>query len=588
MSTFYLGLSMAGTVSAGTYTAGTLVEINKWLSAWQKARTEGAIVEVINDIGPYKKKQKIIFTKEEIPKHFVKIKTLTGTSGGGVNACLFLSGLTTGKVDTLLKDRWLYFDVMQLLNNDDLEEGKPFHSLLNVKPIDDLVKEMKKEKFPAVNVASQLDYIADDIEVFLTLASYAGVAYQVTPSGGNKVSYGVHKTHLDYIKFNFSKNGKPPAHNPKLPYAYNLIYNANQTFGSDNNWEQFMDSCPATGAFPIGFRPRQLKRFRNEYNGKLYYLDYTNPKEAFEVRYADLQPFWKPTTGNDDPFTMTYIDGGTFNREPHDLARASILQTLDLGTRIEHDGIKTNACVILIDPFASNSDKPLKPGQVDEDDKFPTQLPSLFKQPGYIIGAMMDQGRFRPDWIEKAVNDHYYSRYLISPIRRDSNRNPEKLPLAAGLLSAFSGFFDKSFMEHDYQLGHYNTCQFLKTNFTVPKNNIIVDYYVNADAVLKEKYEAVGWYNAEDGHCQVIPRIAEFNDLNSKQPEWPAMTAERWQTVRAAAMERAKKLEDVATDLPWYADWLVDQAIWRKFLENAVVKFLDQVEKELKDNKLLK
>jgi hypothetical protein len=590
MGTFYLGLSMAGTVSAGTYTAGTLVEINKWLEAFQKARAEGVKLKAVRNAGPYKAGDLITFSKEEIPSHYVKIKALTGTSGGGVSAALYLSGLTTNNVEKYLKEKWLSFDVMEMLDRDDLAEKEPFFSVLNVKPIDRMVEEMKKEKFGPVDHAKSLEYLADDIELFLTLASYAGMPYDAAPAtgendDGKRVSYGVYKSHMDYIKFNFSKNGNHPQENPLLPYAHKIQYNANQAFRNDRNWELLLNSCPATAAFPIGFRPRKLARLRKEYNGKLFYMDYTNPKEN-EFLYSSLKPYWEEAGG--EQFEMVYIDGGTFNRESHDLNRASILQTLELGKSIDPNGIKTNACIVLIDPFASNPDKKMKPGQINEEDNSTIKkIPELFSQPGYILGAMTDHGRFRPDWVEKALDDKYYSRYLITPIRRDVNNNREELALAAGLLSAFSGFFDEQYRQHDYNLGRYNTWKFLCDHFQLPKGNTTVDYYTSAGEDLKQKYEAVGWYNPKDQHCQLIPRMREADIENTVQPQWKKMSRARWAEVCDKAEARIKLLAKAATDLPPVADGLVDFGLWALYLKKNVRKMLEKVEKELEKYKMI-
>ena len=584
MGTFYLGLSMAGTVSAGTFTGGSLSEINTWLSAWQYARTHGVTLKAENNTKNYKTGDPITITPEEVPNHYVKIKSLSGASGGGVSAALLLAGWTCGKVDELLHKVWTSIDVREMLNNDDILNNKSIYSILNVNPIDQMAEKLLNETWGETDYAKSLDYLDENIEVFLTLASYEGIPYKVTPSKGNGVSYGIHKTHLDYIKFNFSKNGAPAPLKPNMPYAYNLIFNKDQSFKYDANWKQLIESSPATAAFPIGFRPRSLKRFLKEYNGKLFYLNFTNPSDEFD--YSSLKPAWPETTNSDEMFTMEYVDGGTFNREPHDLARASLIESLGLaGKIIPHDGEKTPACVILIDPFPSNFDTEKAPGAVVK------SIPNLFNQPKYLLGAMMDQGRFRPDWIEKALNDQYYSRFIISPVRYANGKMQENA-LAGGLLGAFSGFIDESYREHDYQLGHYNTYQFLKNNFAVPIENIEIDYVSKADEALREKYEALGWYmpkpetNAKS-LCQIIPRMIEPNVINSLQlPEWPSITEEMWDEVYNLAFERAKALADAVTDFK-FLDKPGDYLIWQLKLKGKVEKMLDEIAKDLRNNGLL-
>lgn len=580
MGTFYLGLSMAGTVSAGTYTGGSLTEIINWLDSWQKAKSEGVILIAEKDTISFRKGDKISFLKDEIPNHKVKIKALSGASGGGVSAALLLTGISTGNVEELLREVWTTIDVRDMLNNDDLDADKNIYSLLNVKPIDEAMQKLLNQKWSDNDYAKSLDYLDDNIETFLTLASYEGIPYKVTPFKGNGVTYGIHKTHLDYIKFNFSKNGLEAPIKNNLPYAYNLVFNKNHYFKDDVNWNQLFQSAPATAAFPVGFKPRSLKRYLKEYNGKLFYMDYTNPSDSF--KYSSLEPAWPDANLIQEPFNMEYLDGGTFNREPHDLVRASLIESLGLPNYcIPYDGISTNASVILIDPFPAQSTVENGPGQTVNG------TPSLLKQGGFILGAMIDQGRFRPDWIEKALNDKYYSRYLISPIRRDNSGTIQNLSLAAGLLGAFSGFIDKSFREHDYKLGLYNTFQFLKANFTIPINNSEIDYYRNASDKLKEKYEAVGWYDSTSKECQIIPRMLEPNQNNSlSQPIWPTISEDKWNEVYNLALERGKALEDAATNFKSLND-VKDFAIWNMFLKNKVENSLNEIKQILIDNKLL-
>lgn len=586
MGTFHLGLSMAGTVSAGTYTGGTLVEIINWLSAWQKARTAGVTLKAIVDTVNFKVGDEIRLEPSAIPNHFVKIKSLSGASGGGVSAMLLLAGLALGKPEEFLRDIWTRIDIDGMLNTGDLSDGEKIFSLLNVKPIDDMVAELMSKKFGEEDFAKELDYLDDHIEIFLTLASYEGIPFSVSPAEGNKVSYGVHRTHLDYIKFNFSKNGVPAPEKPNLPYAHNLVFKKNSSLGDLNSWKQFINSCPATAAFPGGFSPRVLSRTRNEYTGKLFYLNYANTSDNFD--YAGLKPAWTATASEHEPFKMEYADGGTFNRDPHDLARASIIESLNLPEkRINPDGENTKACVILIDPFPSNFDLQEDPGIAVEG--IP---PLLFQQVGLLVGALMNQGRFRPDWVEKVINDKYYSRYLISPMRRDKDNNEITPTMAASLLGAFSGFIDKGYREHDYGLGHYNTYKFLSDYFTLPIKNVEVNYCQNISVELKEKYEALGWFKlgtaiGDEGHCQIIPRMMEPSAINSLEiPKWNAINEDQWNEICKKVETRGKKLADVLTDFRF--NRLGDGIIWKAFLKKRIEKLLEKVEEKLRTSELLK
>ena len=580
--TYYIGLSMAGTVSAGTYTGGTLVELNRWLSSWSKAKKNGVTLKAEVDTPNYKVGDEIHFAPHEVPQHDVKIKSITGASGGGVSAVLFLAGLTSGKLEEFLYNIWTTIDVEEMLDTSDLTGGKPIYSVLNTLPIDNLMKDLLKRKWDETDYARETDYLDDYIELYMTLASLEGIPYKTTGSAGSSVSYGLHKTHIDYIKFNFLKNGSSDHKN--TPYGFDLRYNSNSPFGDDPNWHKLIESAPATAAFPFGFKPRTLKRIRKEYDNKLFYFKYAFSSDPNTDRpFSELSPAW--VDGHpDDEFDMEYVDGGTFNRDPHDLARASLLKNLDVGNKLPNNGKDTIASVILIDPFPSNEKKTSKPGEIVD------SIPSIFGLTGLMVGALTNQGRFRPDWIERTLSDTYYSRLLISPVRRNTGNSPADCPLAGGLLEAFSGFIDKSYREHDYKLGHFNSFQFFNRYFKVPTNNVVVKYGTKESAI-KEKYEAVGWVwknTDEQELCQVIPRTFNSDDpIANKQPEWPSMTKKRWEVLSDKALERAKQIADSATNFGSLTDSIIDAAAWNLVLKSKVKKGIEQIGEQLKEAGLL-
>ena len=84
----------------------------------------------------------------------------------------------------------------------------------------------------------------------------------------------------------------------------------------------------------------------------------------------------------------------------------------------------------------------------------------------------------------------------------------------------------------------------------IPEDNTIIDYYRNANPALQEKYKALGWYDTDKKHCQIIPRMVEPDLINSLQrPEWPSLSKDQWEEIYDLALERAKALADAVTDL---------------------------------------
>lgn len=583
--TFYLGLSMAGTVSAGTYTAGSLIELDRWLRKWSAAKKNGITLKARKDVGNIAAGSDVHFTAAEVPQHKVIISALTGASGGGVSASLYVCGLTLGNLETLVRDTWMNFDIRDMLDTDDLK-GKTIWSLLNVKPIEKVIKSLSQSVWGMENLAGGIDYLDSIVELYLTLASYEGIPYNVNNVTGANQKYSVFKTHMDYMRFGFYPNPGILRKDDMNPYRYELRYRPGQALSNDFNWSKLIEAAPATGAFPIGFKSRAIKRFRKEYSGKLFYLNYASWRDGVTqdspdyFDYQTIKPCWKD--GNDDDvFDMEYFDGGAFNREPHDLARASILRKLGI-QGMPHDGTNTTGAVILIDPFPAEGDDTL-PGQGVK------TLPDLMGQVPLLIDALMRQGRFRADWLEKSLNETYYSRFLISPAREESPGKYARLPLAGGLLGAFSGFIDIEYRQHDYHLGHYNTYKFLADHLMMREDNTQVTFAADAkgNQALLDKYAAVGWYAPETGHCQVIPRCEEPNGMNSKQPIWPTISGDKWDEVVALAEERGKRFTDVLTNFK-VLDNLKDAAIWSFAAAPRFDKMAEGIAQQLRDNGLLR
>ncbi len=586
--TYYLGLSMAGTVSAGTYTAGCLIELDNWLKAWRNAANANQPVKLIAQVdhGPYKKHDIITLDAAEIPKHEVKITTMTGSSGGGVSATLYAIGLATDQVEHFLRDTWMGFDIDDMLNTGDIQGNAPkAASILNVLPIEKVINQLKALTWGANNLLN-VDYMTDHIELYQTLSNYEAIPYNLVYYQNQKHMPGTFHNHFDYVRYSLAKTSGPLP-DSGTPYRYDLEINPGTKLANDLKWQVMLQSTPATGAFPIGFRPREVDRLRAEYDGKMFYLKYSIP--GSEVDYDKVNPNW--IKGPNTSLKMKYFDGGTFDDEPHDLARASILRYLNnvCGmnlTQLPNKGNDTFASVILINPFPTHRDA-TEPGTAVP------EIPNLFQQPPLLIGALMDQGRFHPEWIEKLTNEQYYSRFLISPSRPNASGDSNYM-LAGATFGAFGGFLDQKYREHDYELGHYNTYKFLFENFAVPENNVVVDYYHNADQPTKDKYRALGWVtddimkdkNGKDEtvtHVQIIPCFVKHEGINYKVPDWPVMGNTRWQSIRQGVLTRSKMMIKNLTGI----GSLLEDLGWLIIGKEKVNEMLDAMEKVLKEANLL-
>ncbi|TAJ12359.1 hypothetical protein EPO56_04005, partial [Patescibacteria group bacterium] len=249
--TYYIGLSMAGTVSAGTYTAGSLIELDRWLSKWQEAAENNKPIwlKALYDAGPYKKGDPVQVDPSEFPDHEVKIAALTGTSGGGVGATLYMLGLATGRLDELVRGTWQDFNIKKMLNTDDLSSmDKSVYSILNVLPIEEVISKIKTIKWDHSSRLDKIRYIADTVELYQTLTSYEAIPYSIVPY--NNTAAGIFNNHYDYIRFGISKSHITGGLDSSKPYRYELKVTNGQPLILDAAWMKLVESTPATGAFP--------------------------------------------------------------------------------------------------------------------------------------------------------------------------------------------------------------------------------------------------------------------------------------------------------------------------------------------------
>jgi hypothetical protein len=95
-----------------------------------------------------------------------------------------------------------------------------------------------------------------------------------------------------------------------------------------------------------------------------------------------------------------------------------------------------------------------------------------------LVPALVNQARFKPGELIEATDNRVFSRYLLSPSRRERDDDgPAKLgaaAIASGSFGGFGGFLDRSFRAHDYMLGQRNAQSFLKRYFMLRSDNPVL------------------------------------------------------------------------------------------------------------------
>ena len=462
--TFRIGLSMAGAVSAGAYTAGVMDYLLEALENWQKAKD-------MNLPG--------------VPKHDVLIEVLSGASAGGMTAVItaaavqkdfphvnqlnYLSGVNK---ENPLFDSWVNLtedeknDMMnQMLSNDDIvgsesiNPEKEVRSIFNSlfieriarRTLDSIVKDPKTKR----------SYIADNLELFTTITNLRGFNYElqfITALGPRQDRMTMHK---DLVHFQLNPLGTYN-NDGKIPIHFSTPEGLNR--------QLLIDAAISTGAFPVGLSPRVLVR---------------------EARYINDNPLLKITHSKNtlvDPtkdYNTVCVDGGVINNEPYDLTetllmnrrKAEIEKDKDSATAKAYEPA-TNASdfdttILMIDPFPNYDEAPT--------DYF--DLQAIKFATTQLLGAMRQQLMVKSDLLEKAYDDFDYSRFMIAPIRT-SGGITQKESIACGALGGFGGFFNRDFRVHDFMLGRRNCQRFIQYYFSVPeaaKNPVIQHGYGDLD-----------------------------------------------------------------------------------------------------------
>ena len=462
--TFRIGLSMAGAVSAGAYTAGVMDYLLEALENWQKAKD-------LNLPG--------------VPRHNVLVEVLSGASAGGMTAVItaaavqkdfphvsqqnYLSGVNK---ENPLFDSWVNLtedeknDMMnQMLSNDDIvgsesinpdkEVRSIFNSLFIEKiarrTLDSIVKDPKTKR----------SYIADNLELFTTITNLRGFNYElqfITALGPRQDRMTMHK---DLVHFQLNPIGTYN-HDGKIPVHFSTPEGLNR--------QLLIDAAISTGAFPVGLSPRVLVREAK----------YINDNPLLKINHSKSN-LVDPTKD----YNTVCVDGGVINNEPYDLTETLLMNRRKAELEKEKDSATATAykpatnvsdfdtTILMIDPFPNYDESPA--------DYF--NLQAIKFASTQLLGAMRQQLMIKSDLLEKAYDDYDYSRFMIAPIRT-SGGVTQKESIACGALGGFGGFFNRDFRVHDFMLGRRNCQRFIQCYFSVPesaKNPIIQHGYGDLD-----------------------------------------------------------------------------------------------------------
>lgn len=457
---FHLGLCMAGSISAGAYTAGVIDYLLEALENW----------EITKD------------SDETVPNHQVVIDLLCGASGGGITAAMTQFALKdslthlklesdgrtyTAPKNNVLWDSWVelsHGDVFeQLLSTDDITNYN-VASLLNASFIDTIADNFNtyiKNLSQKQTVTPK--YFGDAMELFLTLFNITGINYELFSKAATASSAGTQyiSEHRDIAHFRWSDD-------PEVDGRMHI------TLGNLEHVSVVIAAAKATGAFPVGLKARNVTR-------KAKYI-WENPFFNRDKKFdRDTISLGKDHNNQDitDPeqlYTSINADGGIANNEPVELAKHILLnmrvnqyrdislpksfEEMSSTEKKESYTLLTNYSIILVDPFPS-LDNPIIPPK-DESDY-------LVKYAASLIGAMRSQLLFDAKEALEAYRKENYGLHIIAPSREGVTAGKA---IACGSLGGFGGFLNREFRVHDFFLGRHNCQSFLRKYFVVNSNDI--------------------------------------------------------------------------------------------------------------------
>lgn len=501
---FVIGLTMAGAISAGAYTAGVVDYLMRAMHAHNKrVGTPGG------------------------PKHKVMVKAISGASAGGICAGLIATNLLAvgrngapdwdtpqplpypGGETKLVLDRiykawvqdikmWDEGSKTGLLAMEDLDDAdrKTLDqeaaglvaagaiSALNGHHLDDVAK-AAVGGIPAWTASDAgYDFLSSELELFLTTTAINPTVYEVTFGGNAPFKMSQHG-----IVRHFCVEGLGSG--PQLPSPWLVSWrdtgirlnprNAPSPLPLDSanggGWTKLTVSSLATGAFPMALAPRVIDTTPWEMGG-LGGPDRTSQGGALpydlDARYTARPYFGLNAVETRAPYVA--LDGGAVDNEPFAYARYAIRKggpdasgalQLDPNPRTAKEA---HRAVLMVDPFP-------------EGDTFSVlDPPRLLKMLGIAaVGkrlqkTLVGQARFKPAELLQAQDPEVHSRFMITP-RRGSDGRTDGIgagAISCGLLGGFGGFLDESFRKHDFVLGQRNCQWFLKRHFVLDPENAVL------------------------------------------------------------------------------------------------------------------
>lgn len=476
--TIEIGLVLAGTASAGAYTAGVLDFLVEALDAWQAA---GAAHQ------------------PDVPTHRVLIGTIAGASGGAINGALLTklaahgfphgSGGDGNPASPFLELWRAAAEPEDFLATSDAETR--LVSLLNTERFEAIA-----DRFLKAEPTSTLrrNFLASPLRFAPMIGNATGIPYKIDLQGTAGFGHAM-VAHADYLRFARDLGGAPFNRPDPKADQVDLV--------DDGAWSQLGTAAMASGAFPGVFPGRPVTR-------PIDYLRYRAVVVPSDVAdgppdIRPLVPDWSvlgPLVENGS-FKCNTMDGGVFDNEPIGFVHRAVA---GMTGRNPRDARSMNRTILLIDPFAETVDLG------------PQEPPPLHKALAGLVGALIQQARFKPEDTALASDETVYSRFLIAPV---SASNPEgdrgAEAIAGGGLGSFMALLHPDLMRFDFELGRYNAYAFLMRHFAVPHEPLAAEDRPGPACRWQQSLEVADLPRPDAEGCRFRPDNAVLRGLSQAE-----------------------------------------------------------------------
>ncbi len=496
-TTFRLGLSLSGAVSAGTYAAGVLDYLVEALDAWQDSRARG---------------------EPDVPDGQVVLDAIAGASAGAYGAALLAVGLRSrfphvrlsGYRDppdcqeNPLYEAWVRgTGVRDLLQNRDRSD-EAFKSLLDGTRVAEvaalaLAMPAKSEPF----AGGGRTWVADPLRLSFTVTNLDGIPLRFE---GTRLPRDIAslRQFADVTRFALRGLGVATSH-PVASDEMALDYPADAST-LPVRWQALTAAATASAAFPLIFSPRIVDWFTAAYTP----LKVPWPPGVSGPPHARFMPMWPQAV----PPQMAYVgvDGGVLDNDPVAIVDDNLHGRDPAAPSLTaNHGAWTDRAVIMIQPLVDKFDI----------ESPPSSSPSDFGPPHRLLArlasAVWTQARGNVVDFALAQREDCYSRFLIAPTEAAASSRPGTPALAGACLGAFGGYLHEDYRRHDWQLGRCHAREALRTRLTLPAGHGLFSNWTPAQ---RARFAVPDGPNR--GELPIIPLMPHLFDADEKPLAWPA------------------------------------------------------------------